>query len=235
MKTKQKKSILSSLTTLKSPNASLEQYSTPPEISLDAINLINENINLKNKTILDMCCGTGMLMITSFFCDPLYVVGIDICKESLSLCKNNIEMFEKFKIKNLRRSKDHEYINYHDDNNYLNYDLIRADGSTINFNSFKTNSNLFSSDDQFIFDVCLMNPPFANVHKKIDTKIINNVLKVSKVLFVFHSSQIKAFFKRKYYCEVLAEIQFELKRVCFYHKKDRKDIKVCLFKITGKK
>lgn len=251
MKMKQMKSILSTLQNLKTPNPFLEQYSTPPDIALDTLNLINRHVALKNKTILDMCCGTGMLMITSLFYDPLYVAGIDVCEESLRVCKSNIQIVEEYKLKNEYNIVHDNIYEYPVTNEYknerkigcdnllkkhFNYDLIRADCSSINFSTIGCYiSNENHPHHSFIFDICLMNPPFGTVQKKIDTEIINNALKMAKTVFVLHSSHVKPFLKRKYYCEVLADIQFELKRICFYHKKDRKDVGVSLFKVTGKR
>lgn len=67
------------------PDASLEQYFTPPKIALDFISLIN----VKDKTVLDLASGPGVLGLAAFLCGAKKVFFVDVDDSAINLCKNN--------------------------------------------------------------------------------------------------------------------------------------------------
>lgn len=96
MKLKNLKIELSKLKTFESPNILLEQYITPGEIAATIAQIADNTYNdIKNKTVLDLCCGTGMLGISFSFFNPSFIYYVDVCKDALSICKENLELFDK--------------------------------------------------------------------------------------------------------------------------------------------
>lgn len=96
MKLKELKIILSSLKGFDIPKIQYEQYVTPADLSATMIHTIDTVYgDIKNRTILDLCGGTGMLWITCTFYDPLMVVNVDIDEDVLQICKENMELVNK--------------------------------------------------------------------------------------------------------------------------------------------
>ena len=68
-----------------SPNILLEQYMTPPDIACDIL----LHADVKDKVVVDLGCGTGMLSICSLFLEAKHVYAVDIDKKALiSLLEN---------------------------------------------------------------------------------------------------------------------------------------------------
>jgi putative methylase len=75
------------------PDASLEQYFTPPKIALDFISLIN----VKDKTVLDLASGPGVLGLAAFLCGAKKVFFVDVDDSAINLCKNNYSFLKSNK------------------------------------------------------------------------------------------------------------------------------------------
>ena len=71
------------------PNASLEQYRTPPELAAYLVHLADLQGDLEDRTVLDLGCGTGMLALGAALRGPERVVGLDIDPSPLSIAKRN--------------------------------------------------------------------------------------------------------------------------------------------------
>jgi rRNA N6-adenosine-methyltransferase METTL5 len=94
MKLKRLKMELSRVRGFHKMSVGLEQYLTPPDIAASMIYLAHTTYNdIEHKTILDLCCGTGMLSIACSFFSPSYILGVDLCPEALRVFRGNSEMF----------------------------------------------------------------------------------------------------------------------------------------------
>lgn len=93
MKLKEIKILLSKIKPFYLPKIKLEQYITPSELSAIMIHNISTVYNdIENKTILDLCGGTGMLGINSMLYGPESVTYLDIDIDALEICKENCEI-----------------------------------------------------------------------------------------------------------------------------------------------
>lgn len=72
----------------------LEQYMTPPDVAASMANIMHSTYNdIEGKSIVDMCCGTGMLSFACGHFSPAYVLGIDLCPMALETFKRNNALF----------------------------------------------------------------------------------------------------------------------------------------------
>lgn len=95
MRIKNLKIALSSVKKFTKVSYKLEQYMTPSELAALAIYTIHTEYNdIEDKVVMDLCCGTGMLAIGCSFFNPACLIGVDIDKEALEVCKNNLREFE---------------------------------------------------------------------------------------------------------------------------------------------
>lgn len=91
MKLKDVKSVLSQLKPFKTPKIKYEQYITPPSLSATTVHMIETVYSdIRGKNVLDLCGGTGMLGITCTFYEPLSVVNMDIDRDALEICRENM-------------------------------------------------------------------------------------------------------------------------------------------------
>ena len=94
MKLKNIISDLESIETFSSPKDYLEQYQTPASVAGEMIHYISNNYSIKNYSIADLGCGTGILGIAAALCGCKNVFLFDIDEEALEIAKNNVESLE---------------------------------------------------------------------------------------------------------------------------------------------
>lgn len=83
-------------------NPALEQYITPATIAADILFFAYSLHNIKDKTIIDLGCGTGIFSIGAALLKAKQVIGVDVDKQLLKIAstfatKHNlvIEFFEQ--------------------------------------------------------------------------------------------------------------------------------------------
>jgi len=87
--------ILSQLKSNPKPDSSLEQYEIPGELAAEIINLASVSGDIKDKTIVDLGCGSGRLTIGPVLMDAKKVIGVDIDKNVLEVAKENVKITEE--------------------------------------------------------------------------------------------------------------------------------------------
>ncbi|MCS7123310.1 MAG: METTL5 family protein [Candidatus Aenigmarchaeota archaeon] len=124
---------LSRLKKIEDPKYWLEQYSLTPEVAAEILLIAFLNNDIKNKIIIDLGCGNGILTIGAKKLGAKFCIGIDIDKECIRTALENSKKFKKIfyvvgDIKNLflkkrvdavlqnppfgLKSKRHEDINF---------------------------------------------------------------------------------------------------------------------------
>ena len=94
MKLKNIISELESLESFSDPKDYLEQYQTPPSVAGEMIHYISNNYSLKDYTIADLGCGTGILGISAALCGCENVFLFDIDEDALNIAKRNVQNLE---------------------------------------------------------------------------------------------------------------------------------------------
>ncbi len=85
---------LSKLRVFKNPSTKLEQYATPSEVAATILWDSFMKGLIKDKTILDLGCGTGVLGIGALLLGARKVVFVDKDPEAIKLLRKNLEMIE---------------------------------------------------------------------------------------------------------------------------------------------
>jgi putative methylase len=74
------------------PQAYLEQYTTPSEVAADTLYLAAYIYNnLVDKTVVDLGCGTGRLAIGAALLGAREVLGVDVDRATVRVAKKNAE------------------------------------------------------------------------------------------------------------------------------------------------
>jgi len=92
----------------KNPKIELEQYVTPPFIAAELLFTAYLKGDIKNKVILDLGCGTGILAIGCKLLEARKVIAIDVDPEAIEIARENAESFNlhiEFKVQDISEVK----------------------------------------------------------------------------------------------------------------------------------
>lgn len=96
MKKKELSILLSKLKRFVSPDPSLEQYPTDPEIASSVLWLIESQDGFSGKVVADFGSGTGVLGIGALVLGAKRCYFVDVDKKVFPLLKENLEVVEKY-------------------------------------------------------------------------------------------------------------------------------------------
>lgn len=72
------------------PKLKYEQYMTPTDIAALIVHVAETQYSdIRNKHVLDLCCGTGILSVAASFFDPATILSVDIDIEALDVAFKN--------------------------------------------------------------------------------------------------------------------------------------------------
>ncbi|CAD26489.1 similarity to HYPOTHETICAL PROTEINS with N6-adenine methyltransferase signature [Encephalitozoon cuniculi GB-M1] len=95
MKIKELKIELTKVRDFSKMSVGLEQYMTPPDIAASMVSVIHSTYgDIEGKSILDLCCGTGMLSFACSYFSPSYILGVDLCPVALEIFRQNSLEFQ---------------------------------------------------------------------------------------------------------------------------------------------
>ncbi|MFD1571737.1 METTL5 family protein [Halorubrum laminariae] len=77
------------VTGFENPQASLEQYPTPPELAAHVIHLADLHGDIDGRTVIDLGTGTGMLALAAALRGPARVFGGEIDRAALATATEN--------------------------------------------------------------------------------------------------------------------------------------------------
>ena len=81
--------VLSNLEKFGKPKVDLEQYETPGNIAAELLWIADMKGKIRNKTIADLGCGTGILSIGCALLGAKKVYAVDIDREAITIAKRN--------------------------------------------------------------------------------------------------------------------------------------------------
>ena len=215
MKVKQLESLLQQLDSFPDPKIHLEQYQTSALLASRILFDIQED--LKDKTVLDLGCGSGIFTAGPLFLEADFVLGVDVDTDAIEVCRKNLE--EIF-VEEDDDTSDGSLKHFKCSGNY---DLLVAD---------ITDSCLFSRFSKS-FNTVIMNPPFGTRVSGVDMCFLDLALDLaSDSVYSLHKTSTRQFIERKIkkmhgiQMKVLAELKFDLPASYKFHKQKSVDIDV---------
>ena len=211
------------------PKVDLEQYSTPATIAADLIWNAYGLGDIRDMSVLDLGCGTGMFAIASSLMGARCSLGVDIDDESISLAKSTKNSI---------------------------YQLNDIDGINTNFivgdvNSFNSiddllkygNINYININDGGVsrFDTLIQNPPFGSQERgtrHADRKFMEFAVNSADVIYSFHMKNTEEFVI-DYYRDLGAEVthklvyKFPVPKIYDFHTDDSRDVKVIVLRVEN--
>ena len=94
MKQKDLEIFLSQLETFNEPKVYLEQYQTPPRIIAMILWRAYQLGDIENRSVGDLCCGTGLFGIGAKLLGAKNVLGIEIDDDAIKIAKRNSKRSE---------------------------------------------------------------------------------------------------------------------------------------------
>ena len=219
MKLKQLESLLQQLDSFPDPKIHLEQYQTSALLASRILLDVQED--LKDKTVLDLGCGSGIFTAGPLFLEADFVLGVDVDEDAIEVCRRNLE--EIFVEEDNDDSEDTRNTSIKHWKSSGNYDLLVAD---------ITNSSLFSRFSKS-FNTVIMNPPFGTRVSGVDMSFLDLALDLATdTVYSLHKTSTRQFIARKIermpgiQMKVVAELKFDLPASYKFHKHKSVDIAV---------
>ena len=199
---------LQQLRKVPSPKLSLEQYQTPPEIAAYVIWEICEHFgDIKDKTVLDLGCGNGILGIGCLLLGAKFVLEVDVDSESLEVAEQN--------------AMD------------LGFSSEEISFTQQDVRSFSMeNLDVLGSKERF--DIAVTNPPFGTRGQVgIDTVFVQKALENADIVYSLHKiSTLDYWLRKKRHWGVdvtpKTKVIFNIEDSFKFHKKRSRDIEVVL-------
>ncbi|PTD94027.1 hypothetical protein C9439_04820 [archaeon SCG-AAA382B04] len=85
---------LEKLDIIKNPKPRYEQYPTPPGLAAALLNISLLQGNIKDKKVIDLGCGSGILSIGAALLGAKKVIGIDLDEDAIKVAKRNAKKFD---------------------------------------------------------------------------------------------------------------------------------------------
>lgn len=190
-------------------NQKLEQYSTDSEVAADILWSAHMQNWIKDKTIVDLGAGTGILGLGCLLLGAKKVIFVEVDRKSIDVLQHNLAVLkESFEI-------------------HAEIEIKNIDIKNIDANSF---------DD---VDLVVQNPPFGTQEKNMDSFFLEKAFVLSKKVITMHKTVTKTHiedFAQKHGFSVFRILPFNypLKKTLPQHKKDIEYIKVsCWFLVKG--
>jgi|SRR3989338_2640685 len=100
MNRKQLEIKLSRLKNLDNLNVNLEQYQLDGYFASEILWTAYQNGDIKGKIVADLGCGNGILGIGALILGAKFVYFLELDKDALKICRENLKAFDNFKVIN---------------------------------------------------------------------------------------------------------------------------------------
>ena len=197
--------------TFKQPKVDLEQYPTTPHLAARVVyNAAVSYSDIVNKRVLDLGCGPGILSIASKLMASAYTLGIDIDGDALITAQENAADFG------------------------VDIDFLQANVAQLDLLGRGRHSRFG------LFDTVLINPPFGTKpgNKGIDMIFLEAALRrvtSEGAVYSMHKTSTRDYILKKaeswgVNVQVLAVMNFEIRKMYKFHKKKSVDVSVDLLR-----
>ena len=205
MKLKNLQSLLEGFEGPPEPKIELEQYPTPPRLAAEVIfDAATLRGDIEGKIIADLGCGCGILSIACLVMGAKEVHSFDCDPVSIEAAKRNLELLE---------FDEPPPIFFHE------CDVTKLEDVHV--------------------DTVVMNPPFGTRNKGVDMTFLQIAAKISTgAIYSFHKTSTRnhiltvAAPKFMLQGELEMEVDFDLKKLYKFHKKDIKAVQVDIYRFT---
>ncbi|XP_052247931.1 rRNA N6-adenosine-methyltransferase METTL5-like isoform X2 [Dreissena polymorpha] len=211
LKLKELETYLEEVDGFENPKVLLEQYSTPAHLAACMLYTIHTSFDgIKDKHVLDLGCGCGVLSIGAVMLGASKVTAVDVDEDALAACQQNIEEFEMENID----------LELHD---------ITDLGSEISERLKVT-----------VDTVVMNPPFGTKHNKGIDMQFVKTGLSLtSGAVYSLHKTSTREHIQKKAEdwgmdMTILAEMKYNLKCTLKSHKKDTVDIEVDFIRFAHK-
>ena len=183
MKPKQLESELQDLKTFSTPKQNLEQYATTPLLATRVLHVAAvEFDDIEEKSVIDLGVGTGVLAIGAKLMGAGHVLGIDVDRDALEECKENLETYEPELEVELCLMDVVELIRRYDDD--------EDEEEEEDVEEEEKSENVKRKD--YVWpraDTVLTNPPFGTRRKGADVAFLAAAMKMAETaLYSFHKT-----------------------------------------------
>lgn len=204
---------LSDLKSFENPNQRLEQYSSDGDSAAALLWQAFIDGNIKDKYIIDMGCGTGILGIGALLLGARHVEFIDIDASVNIKLKENLEILTD------------------------NWEIDIA-GKWMFTNANVANCPLEQNEEHKAQTTVISNPPFGTRVKHADKTFLQAAMKRAKNIYSMHKSSTEIFvrsFARDNTLKILwnENISFQLKNTMSSHTKKMERIEVTIYHLEG--
>ena len=242
-KKKQLEMILENVPSHPNPKVELEQYSTPSSIAADLIWNAYGLGDIKDLSVLDLGCGTGIFAIGSWIMGSAYSLGIDIDQESIDLGqKTIIDLIGLNQLSDI----DESNINFMlgDVNQYYSLSYLLNDNlnqSNPQYEKLMEYYNGHPDKSTMKFGTLFQNPPFGSQERGMrhaDRKFMEFAMNSAEVIYSFHMKNTEEFVI-DFYNDLGGDVshkfvyKFPIPKIYDFHKRESQDVKVVVLRVEN--
>ena len=242
-KKKQLEMILENVPCHPNPKVELEQYSTPSSIAADLIWNAYGLGDIKDLSVLDLGCGTGIFAIGSWIMGSAYSLGIDIDQESIDLGqKTIIDLIGLNQLSDI----DESNINFMlgDVNQYYSLSSLLNDNlnqSNPQYEKLMEYYNGHLDKSTMKFGTLFQNPPFGSQERGMrhaDRKFMEFAMNSADVIYSFHMKNTEEFVI-DFYNDLGGDVshkfvyKFPIPKIYDFHKRESQDVKVVVLRVEN--
>lgn len=241
MKPKQLESELQDLRTFSNPKQNLEQYATTPLLATRVLQVAAvEFDDIEEKSVIDLGVGTGVLAIGAKLMGAGHVLGIDVDRNALEECKENLGTYEPelevelclMDVVELIRRYDYDD---EDDNNDVEEEEEKSENDEAAVKSVAKRKDYVWPRA----DTVLTNPPFGTRRKGADVAFLAAAMKMAgTAVYSFHKTSTREYIQKVAVkklgaksAKVVAEMKYGLKNQYGHHRKEEVEVFVDVWRI----
>ena len=229
----------------------LEQYPTSPTLTASVVLMALSHDDVgPGRSVLDLGCGTGMLLMGCALVDSDVVMGVDCDGEALAVAAQNaaeLELENTFLVQAAVPRTKQPAKQQHRGRNGSKQRKGRVSAKAHHISETKADPTAAAASNPQQFplrrkcvDTVVTNPPFGTKHNAgMDVQFLRTALQVAtRAVYSFHKSSTREYLLRTVpdmaavaSCTVVAQMKFDIPQVYKFHKEKSVDIDVDLIRV----